>query len=97
MHDALFEGGGKHESKDQMVYAKNIGLGLKPFEACLNSERYEEKIDQDISDARKAGITGTPGFVLGETTENFVQGTFIGGTRPYIHFQNLINKLLAPK
>jgi len=87
----------KVQQVNLMVYAKNIGLSLKPFEACLNSERYEEKIDQDISDARKAGITGTPGFVLGETTENFVQGTFIGGTRPYIHFQNLINKLLAPK
>ena len=56
----------------------------------MNKKVSSESVVKDISDARKAGITGTPGFVLGETTENFVQGTFIGGTRPYINFQNVI-------
>jgi protein-disulfide isomerase len=94
MHDALFEGGGKLESNDLTTYAKNIGLDIQSFESCLHSERYKEKIDKDLSDARQAGITGTPSFVLGKTTDNFVQGKFIGGTRPFVFFQNLIDPLL---
>jgi predicted DsbA family dithiol-disulfide isomerase len=88
---------GKLERNDVLAYAKNIGLSVEPFEACLNSERYKEKIDKDLSGARKAGITGTPGFVLGETTENMVQGSFISGARPFVFFKNLIDKLLANK
>ncbi len=96
MHDALFQGG-KYNPADILGYAKTIGLENDAFKSCLSSGRYKEGIEQDVKDANKAGITGTPGFVIGRTTDNIVKGTFISGTRPFSVFKAEIDKLLSAK
>ncbi|MBC8287834.1 MAG: DsbA family protein [Nitrospinae bacterium] len=93
MHDALFEGN-KFTPNDILGYAKSIGLDNKAFKSCLTSGRYNEGLEQDVADANKAGITGTPGFVVGRTTDNIVKGAFISGTRPFATFKKEIDKLL---
>ena len=80
---------------DILGYAKSIGLQTVAFKSCLTSGRYNEGIEKDVRDARNVGITGTPGFVIGRTTDNMLQGTFISGTRPFIAFKQEIDKLLA--
>ncbi len=95
MHDALFDGGGKFTPDDILGFAKSIELDNSSFKSCLNSGRYNQGIEQDVKDARKAGITGTPGFVLGRTTDNKVTGSLISGTRPFSVFKAEIDKLLA--
>lgn len=97
MHDALFEGGGKFTQDDILGYAKKIGLENKAFKSCLTSGRYNKGIQQDVTDANKAGITGTPAFVFGRTTDNIVSGTLISGTRPFNTFKKEIEKLLVQK
>ncbi len=97
MHDALFDGGGKLNKDDIFGYAKSIGVGNNAFKTCLTAGRYDEGIKQDIKDARNASITGTPGFVVGRTTDNFVNGTLISGTRPFSTFKKEIDKLLLQK
>ncbi len=97
MHDALFDGGGKLNKDDILGYAKKIGLENVSFKSCLTSGRYNEGIKQDVTDARNASITGTPGFVVGRTTDNFVNGTLISGTRPFSTFKKEIDKLLLQK
>ena len=93
MHDALFEGG-KFTPTDIQGYAKTIGLENTAFKSCLASGRYDKGIKQDVTDASKAGITGTPGFVVGRTTDNMVQGTLISGMRSFNTFKAEIDKLL---
>jgi len=97
MHDALFDGGGKFTQDDILSYAKMLGLENNAFKSCLTSSRYNEGIEQDVKDANKAGITGTPGFVVGRTTDNMVRGTFISGTRPFSVFKAEIEKLLSAR
>lgn len=94
MHDALFEGGGKLNPDDILSYASSIGLEEGSFKACINSGKFKNDINQDVQDARNAGIRGTPAFVIGKTTEDRVSGTLIAGTRPFIAFKQEIDKLL---
>lgn len=95
MHDALFEGGGKLNRKDFVRYAETIGVDDSPFQECLESDRHKEDIDRDIADAGKASINGTPGFVLGKTTENEIEGSLISGAQPFTLFKRQIDSLLA--
>lgn len=95
MHDALFEGGGKLNTKDFTRYAEKIGVDDFPFQECMASERHKEAIDRDIADAGKASINGTPGFVLGKTTDNEIEGSLISGAQPFTSFKRQIDSLLA--
>jgi protein-disulfide isomerase len=94
MHDALFEGGGKLSQPDILGYAKSVGLETDSFKSCLTSGGYNNDIKQDVQDAGRVGIRGTPAFVVGHTTDDLVNGTLIIGTRPFTTFQKEIDKLL---
>lgn len=96
MHDALFEGGGKLNPDDIFGYAVSIGLEEDSFKSCLTSDKFKNDINQDLQDARNAGIRGTPAFVIGKTTDDIVSGTLIAGTRPFVAFKQEIDKLLIP-
>ena len=95
MHDALFEGGGKLDGKDFTRYAAKIGVDDSPFRECMESDRHKEDIDRDIEDAGKASINGTPGFVLGKTTDNEIEGSLISGAQSFTSFKRQIDRLLA--
>jgi len=94
MHNALFEGKGLN-NEQLMTYAGSIGIKSEPFKACLDSDRYHKDIDQDVADAGKTSIQGTPGFVVGKTTDNMIQGPLIVGAQPYDSFKAQIDQLLA--
>jgi len=95
MHDALFGGGGKLSKEDFARYAENIGVEDSPFQECMESDRHKEAIDRDIADAGKASINGTPGFVLGKTTDNEIEGALISGAQPFTSFKRQIDGLLS--
>ncbi|MBW2467101.1 MAG: thioredoxin domain-containing protein [Deltaproteobacteria bacterium] len=59
-HDELFLQQGKlHEDKYPEI-ARNLGLDLKKFSLDMMRPSVRKKIEQDIAEAKKAGITGTP-------------------------------------
>jgi len=95
MHDALFEGGGKLNGKDFTRYAEKIGVEDLPFQECMESSRHNKAIDRDVADAGKASINGTPGFVLGKTTENEIEGSLISGAQSFASFKRQFDRLLA--
>jgi protein-disulfide isomerase len=97
MHDALFEGGGKLNPDDILDYASTIGLQEDPFNTCLTSGKFKNDINQDVQDAKNAGIRGTPAFVIGKTTNDMVSGTLIAGTRPFTAFKQEIDKLISAR
>jgi protein-disulfide isomerase len=94
MHDALFEAKGKINQAEILGYAKSIGLDTSSFKSCLTSGRHDKDIEQDVIEAKLAGIRGTPSFVLGRTTDNLVDGTLLRGTRPFVTFKDEIESLL---
>jgi protein-disulfide isomerase len=94
MHDTLIKNKGKLSQDDILGYAKSNDLESVSFKSCLISGRYDKDIDQDIADARNAGINGTPGFVVARTTDNLVLGTILRGNKSFYTFKNEIDRLL---
>lgn len=84
------------ESKENIVaLAKELGVGETEFTACLDENRYKEEVDSDLNEGRNAGISGTPGFVVGLIGEDgVVEGKLIAGAYPYDTFKNAIEELL---
>jgi protein-disulfide isomerase len=66
--------------------AVSLGVDGAKFKACLDGKTDDSKVQQDLADGEKAGVTGTPAF--------FVNGTFINGAEPYSVFQQAIDTAL---
>lgn len=95
MHDILFE-----KSKDFSVpalerYAKEVGLNGDQFNDCLQTGRYASKVEKEISDGRKVGVSGTPSFVIGPSgSGEKITGTVVVGARPHATFKQVIESAL---
>ena len=59
-HDELFLQQNSLSSDKYLEIAQNMGLDLKKFSLDMMRPSIRKKIEQDISDAKKAGVTGTP-------------------------------------
>ena len=85
-HDLLFKD--RKLDKDGLAEeARALKLDEKQFDSCITSERYKAQIDQDVQDARKAGVGGTPAF--------FINGVFLDGAQPESAFETSIQDALA--
>lgn len=98
MHDRLFE----NQNKLQLLtpHAEAIGLDVPKFEECMNSGRQAAAIRQDMAEAQKAGVTGTPTFFLAYTdpkSSKIKTVRRLTGAQHYSAFKLEIEKLLADK
>jgi protein-disulfide isomerase len=59
-HDELFLHQNSLSSDKYIEIALNMGLDLKMFSLDMMRPSIRKKVEQDISDAKKAGVTGTP-------------------------------------
>jgi protein-disulfide isomerase len=59
-HDELFLHQKSLSSDKYLEIAQNMGLDLKIFSLDMMRPSIRKKIEKDISDAKKAGVTGTP-------------------------------------
>lgn len=75
--------GPKLSDKDLKEYAKTLGLDTSKFNSCLDSDKFQGKIDSDISYAvEELFVTGTPEFYL--------NGHHIDQALPYSIFREII-------
>lgn len=91
-HDLLFKNQDKLKSQGQVFLnklAKNVGADLKKITTDLNSPEIKSRIDADTEEARKFGISGTPGFI--------VNGVTVKGAYPFDEFKKIIDRHLAKK
>ncbi|MBW6440618.1 DsbA family protein [Patescibacteria group bacterium] len=84
MHDAMFEDQNKLLIPDLKKTAKNLDLDVDEFSDCLDSGKYEEKVQSDIEIGLAYGISGTPAF--------FINNEFLSGAQPFEEFENIIEK-----
>jgi protein-disulfide isomerase len=71
MEEILFKNAKKLEDKDLKNYAKEIGLDLQQFEKDFNSEEVDKLVQEDLAEAKKAKVTGTPTlFLNGKRVQN---------------------------
>jgi len=70
-------------------YAYKIGMNQEQFENCLNSGKYFKEIKEDLDSGREYGVTGTPGFFIGNDKIGF---TSISGAKPFSEFKAVIDE-----
>ena len=98
MHDLLFENI-KALGEDHLnQYAGQLGLNMKKFSGCLDSQETADEISKDLLDGQRAGVGGTPGFFLGRTTaDGTIEGLPIKGARSFAFFEQIIGAMLQER
>lgn len=98
-HDKLFENQSqwnKLETSEVIdrfgQYAESLELDTELFNSCLMSGKHIEEIKNDLDDGRKYGVTGTPGFFIGNDELGFVE---VKGAQPFENFQKIIDLQLS--
>lgn len=80
------------------THAEAVGLDAAQFDSCLNSGKYAAEVRKDMAQAQKAGITGTPAFLLATTdpaSSKVRSVRFISGAQPFAAFKAQIDAVLA--
>jgi protein-disulfide isomerase len=97
MHDRLFAAQEKLAKTDLLGHAQALQLDVVRFETCLSSARTRGIVKDDLDEANRLGITGTPTFFVGE----LVNGTTLRATRkivgaqPFGVFRTVLDEVLA--
>ena len=66
--------------------AQELGLDMAKFKKALDERTHKAAVDADIAASTKAGIGGTPAFVI--------NGYFVNGAQPYGNFKKAIKLAL---
>ena len=98
MHDILFDNQNEWNNQETVdalslfsQYATEIQLEQETFDSCLTSGKYIEEIQKDLNDGQNYGVSGTPGFFVGNDQIGYVQ---IKGAQPFDSFKKVIDAQL---
>jgi protein-disulfide isomerase len=90
MHDAMFADQQKLSVTDLKQTARRLGMNGKSFDACLDSGRYVEQVQNDQKEGSRIGVNGTPAM--------FINGVAVeGGAVPYSVLEAAIQKELESR
>jgi len=99
LHDKIFENQKQWEGPDVQngvrtfeQFAAELGLDTDKFNTCLESGKFLEEVEKDLNEGASYGITGTPGFFIGNEKIGYVM---VSGAQPYSVFQAAFDQLLA--
>jgi protein-disulfide isomerase len=104
MNEKLFNNttydGSYLDQENLIKYAEELKLDMTVFKACLEGGKHDAELRQRIEEGKKAGVSGTPTFILG-----FIQpdGTVkevkrqVGATDLLSQYKSLIDQALASK
>jgi protein-disulfide isomerase len=67
------------------------GLDVQRFNSCLDSKKYESRVQQLTSFAQSVGVSGTPTVFVGNSNTGYTQ---ITGAQPYIVFKQVADRYL---
>lgn len=85
-HDKIFENQGQLSQTYLKTLAGELKLDLTKFNACLRDRTIVQQVQADIAAATKAGVRGTPGFLI--------NGELLSGAQPFSAFKTVIEKKL---
>lgn len=86
MHDKIFANQREISEENYVVWAGEIGLDVEQFKKDSSSGAVKKKVDSDLQEAGKLGVSGTPGF--------FINGRFTAGAKPFSSFKVMIDEEL---
>ncbi len=79
LHDLLFAHQDALGKRELAGYAREAGLDMGRYSTCLRSPATRARVERDVEDGRRYGVTGTPAF--------FSNGRVIRGAQPYAQFK----------
>ncbi len=91
-HDTIFENQQKMNAGGEKYLdsiAAKVGANVAQMKKDMEGDKGKERIEADMKEAEKYGISGTPGFI--------VNGVSVRGAYPFGHFKDIIDKKLAAK
>jgi len=98
MHDILFEKQNEWNNQEMNKtmllfnqYASEMQLEQEKFDSCLRNGKYIEEIKKDLDDGRAYGVSGTPGFFIGNDQIGFIE---LKGAQPFESFKKVIDAQL---
>jgi protein-disulfide isomerase len=62
--ELLFSSNGKPDMETLGEYAAQMDLDVERFRSCLESRKFQSRIEENIQDAKAAGISATPTFII---------------------------------
>ena len=71
---------------------QEIQLEKETFDSCLINAKYVDEIRNDLEDGRDYGVTGTPGFFIGNDEIGYVE---LKGAQPFESFKKVIDAQLG--
>lgn len=74
-------------AKYMTAFAEELNLKMEDFQSCFEGRKYRNQVAQDEANARKAGVEGTPSFL--------VNGELVVGAQPIDTFRQIIEEKLA--
>lgn len=89
-HNEIFENQEqmKVKGEDYMkAVAKKLGANMQELGKNLSNAKIQSQIDGDMEEARKFGISGTPGFII--------NGVSLKGAYPFPEFKKIIDRHLG--
>ena len=99
MHDRLFDEQNewnKLETSSALSlfsnYAAEMQIKQDEFSSCITSGKYLDEIRKDLEDGRNYGVSGTPGFFIGNDEIGYVE---LKGAQPFDSFKKVIDAQLG--
>jgi protein-disulfide isomerase len=86
MHDRIFENQRDLSVETLEGHAAAIGLDMDQYKRDVEAKEISERIDQDLMQAQKLGVTGTPSF--------FINGKYLSGAQPFANFKRYIDEAI---
>ena len=97
-HDRLFKEQGGQEALLRASLEKYAeeqgGIDMAKFKAALDKNTNKAFVDAESASADKAGISGTPAFVIGTVKDKELTGYFVSGAQPLGKFKKAIERAL---
>jgi len=96
MHLALVRDANKLTPEFIDETAVRFGIAMPAFQECVDQQRHLADIKKDQEAGERAGISGTPSFVVGPTAGDTLDGVRIVGAQPLAAFEARIKEAQAP-
>ena len=96
-HDILYNNqeekidGGWASTERLKAFAFSLGLDMELFESCLDSSKYQKRVQYNTQEAKKHGARATPTFVI--VGPDNQQEQFQGG-QPYTTFKRIMDAMI---
>ncbi|HKA14192.1 MAG TPA: thioredoxin domain-containing protein [Myxococcota bacterium] len=87
MHNRIFANQAQMSPEKYREYAREIGLDLARYDRDLADASLKQRIDADVDEAEKLGVTGTPAW--------FVNGRFVPGAVPFETIKRMLDEDLG--